>query len=124
MSTNQPSPLSPGKLQADETAFIALQQMATYAPANQTYTVQAVQALADAMMAAHAAEKVAADLLDAKRDASAAAEQAFHDAMLSVKDQVIAQYGKNSDEVASLGLKKRVEYKRPARKQTATKTAA
>ena len=86
-------------------------------------TIQAVQALADAMTAAHAAEKVSADLLDAKRDASAAAEQAFHEAMQGVKDQVVAQYGKNSDEVASLGLKKRTEYKRPKRK-SAAKTAA
>lgn len=120
----KPSPLTPAKLQADESAFIALKQMAAYAPANQSYTVQGVQALADAMAAAHTAEKVAADLLDAKRDASAAAEQAFHKAMQGVKDQVVAQYGENSDEVASLGLKKRTEYKRPTRKAVALKPAA
>ena len=123
MSTNRPAPLSPAKLQTDEAAFIALKQMTTYAPANQSYTVLAAQSLADAMTAAHAAEKIASDLLDAKRDASAAAEQASHEAIQGVKDQVIAQYRENSDEVASLGLKKRIEYKRPARK-AAAKTAA
>jgi len=38
---------------------------------------------------------------------------AFHDTILGVKDQVIAQYGPNSDEVASLGLKKKSERKAP-----------
>jgi len=124
MGTNRPTPLTPSRLQADQAALIALKQMANYAPANAAFTIQAVQSLADAIAPAHAAEKVAADVLDAKRDAAAAVEQAFHEAMQGVKDQVIAQYGKNSDEVASLGLKKRVEYKRPVRKTAATRAAA
>ncbi|MFZ5821366.1 MAG: hypothetical protein ACOYYJ_15835 [Chloroflexota bacterium] len=36
--------------------------------------------------------------------------------LLGVKDQVIAQYGKNSDQVQALGLKKKAEYKAPGRK--------
>jgi hypothetical protein len=36
--------------------------------------------------------------------------------MLGVKAQVIAQYGHDSDEVQSLGLKKKSEHKRPTRK--------
>ncbi|MBI3363815.1 MAG: hypothetical protein HY033_02795, partial [Ignavibacteriae bacterium] len=69
---------------------------------------------------AHEAEKLAGDALKAKRDAAVAAELAFHQAMLGVKEQVIAQYGKNSDQVASLGLKKKSEYRRPVRKTKAT----
>ncbi|WP_291992349.1 hypothetical protein [Candidatus Accumulibacter sp. ACC003] len=41
--------------------------------------------------------------------------------IIGVKDQVIAQFGPNSDQVASLGLKKKSERKSPAR---ASKPAA
>ena len=47
--------------------------------------------------------------------AAAAAEWEFHDTMLAVKEQVIAQFGKNSDQVQALGLKKKAEYKSPVR---------
>jgi hypothetical protein len=36
--------------------------------------------------------------------------------LLGVKEQVIAQYGKSSDQVQALGLKKKAEYKAPGRK--------
>lgn len=51
----------------------------------------------------------------ASQDAAAAAEWCFHEAMLGAKEQVIAQYGKSSDQLQALGLKKKVEYKKPAR---------
>ncbi len=38
-----------------------------------------------------------------------AAEWAFHNAVLGVKDQVKAQYGKDSDELQSVGLTKESE---------------
>ncbi len=48
---------------------------------------------------------------EAARDTANAAEWAFHNAMLGAKDQIIAQYGDDSNEVQSLGLKKKSEYK-------------
>ena len=54
-------------------------------------------------------------------DARAAAESEFHVFMLAVKEQVIAQYGKSSDQVQSLGLKKKTEYKAPARRAKVAK---
>ena len=50
---------------------------------------------------------------------AAAAEWEFHNAMLGVKEQAIAQYGKNSDQLQALDLKKKSEYKSPARKKAA-----
>jgi len=55
---------------------------------------------------------------------AATAEWEFHNMLLGVKDQVIAQYGKDSDQVSTrstyqvqaLGLKKKSERKAPARK--------
>jgi hypothetical protein len=49
-------------------------------------------------------------------EAARAAEWEFHNTMLAVKEQVIAQFGKNSDQVQALGLKKKSEYKAPTRK--------
>jgi hypothetical protein len=43
----------------------------------------------------------------------------FHNTMLAVKEQVIAQFGKNSDQAQALGLKKKSEYKAPTRKAKA-----
>jgi hypothetical protein len=57
----------------------------------------------------------------AARDASLAMQWEFHDAILGVKNQVKAQYGANSDEVATLGLKKKSERRSPTR---ATKAGA
>jgi hypothetical protein len=48
------------------------------------------------------------------RDSSTAAEWEFHNFMLAVKEQIIAQFGKNSDQLQALGLKKKSEYKKPA----------
>lgn len=52
----------------------------------------------------------------AKRDALVAARSDFHDAMLGAKVQVEAQFGSNSDEFASLGMKKKSAYKTPSRR--------
>jgi hypothetical protein len=43
----------------------------------------------------------------------------LHNTMLAVKEQVIAQLGKRSNQVQALGLKKKTEYKKPVRKAKA-----
>lgn len=53
---------------------------------------------------------------DAARDDAVAAERDFHDFILGAKDQIKAQYGKDSNEVQSMGLKKKREYLSPRRK--------
>jgi hypothetical protein len=71
------------------------------------------------MRAAQEAETNAQNALDAARDAVAAAEWDFHNALLGVKDQVIAQFGADSDEIQALGLKKKSEHKGPAARKSA-----
>jgi hypothetical protein len=87
---NQNVRLKPVQLQADIDALTALNGFVVYPPANTAYAKTA-----------------------------AAAEWDFHNTMLAVKEQVIAQFGKNSDQVQALGLKKKSEYKAPARKAKA-----
>ncbi|HEX8686139.1 MAG TPA: hypothetical protein VF654_06540, partial [Pyrinomonadaceae bacterium] len=56
----------------------------------------------------------------AKRDAATAGEWEFHNAILGAKVQVEAQFGSDSDEFASLGMKKKSDYKSPTRRRPAS----
>ncbi len=113
MAKNETKRLSPKDLQVDRDALHALQSIATYSPANPAYTVKQLQQLTAALEAAQKAEVQASEAARVARDAAAAAEWNFHNAILGVKDQVIAQFGKNSDQIQMLGLKKKSEYKSP-----------
>ena len=115
MAKNQNNRIRPGNLQADEDALTALRNISDYAPANSAYSLKAVESALANLKSAQDAELAAQNTLDSARDAANAAEWDFHDIMLGVKEQVIAQYGSSSDEVQSLGLKKKSEYKAPKR---------
>ena len=116
MAKNQSIRIRPTALQTDLDAYVAWQGITTYAPANTAYAKTAVTAKYTAFKAAQDAEIASQVALATARDAAAAAEWEFHNTMLAVKEQVIAQFGKSSDQAQSLGLKKKTEYKTPARK--------
>ena len=118
MAKNQTRRVLSAQLAADREAFDALQGIDDYAPANQAYTTEAIKALRDRLdEALREATQAQADA-DAKRAALMAAEWEFHNAMLNTKVQVDAQFGSNSDQVASLGMKKKSEYKSPTRRKS------
>ena len=119
MAKNQTARVRPDVLKADEAAHTALQAIPDYAPANAAFSKTAVTGSFQGYQAAQQAEINAQNTLDAARDAAAKAEWDFHNAMLTVKAQVIAQYGDNSDEAQALGLKKKSERKSPTRKAKA-----
>lgn len=106
--------IQPQVLEADEDAFLALKTISDYRPANPAYAIAGLNAKYAALRAAQEAERRAQDILATTRDAVLASGWDFHNAMLGVKDQVIAQYGPNSDEVAALGVKRKPERKAPA----------
>jgi hypothetical protein len=54
--------------------------------------------------------------LKTARDNAVKAERAFHEAILSARDQVRAQFGVDSDEYQSIGMKKKSERKQPVKK--------
>jgi hypothetical protein len=107
--------ISPPILQADLDTLAAAHAITNYAPANITYDKEGIEVKRAALAAAQEAERVAQAASDAARDNANAAEWDFHDFTLAVKEQVIAQFGMNSNEVQSLGLKKKSEYKAPTR---------
>jgi DNA-binding GntR family transcriptional regulator len=112
MANNQTRRIAPTTLQADRDSFAALQAITSYAPANSAYSVTILTTLKQAMDANQVAETQAAAALAAARDAATAAEWEFHNALLGAKEQVIAQFGKDSHEIQALGLKKKSEYAR------------
>ena len=114
---NESRRLTPAVLETDESGFAALQAMALYEPANQAYSLPAVAAARGWMQSAWTEESQAEAALATARDNAVAKEWAFHNLMLRVKDQVIAQFGPDSNEVQALGLKKASERKAPQRKK-------
>jgi hypothetical protein len=119
MAKNQNIRLIPAKMQVDLDSYTAWLGITTYAPANIAYAKTAVTAKYTALKSAQDGELSAQVALATARDNAAAAEWDFHNTMLAVKEQVIAQFGKSSDQVQALGLKKKSEYKAPKRKAKA-----
>ncbi len=115
MAKNQNVRIQPQVLEADQDAFLALKSIGGYQPANSAYAIEALATKYDAMRTALEAELNAQNALAAARDAAVAVGWDFHNAMLGVKDQVVAQYGPDSDQLASLGLKKKSERRSPVR---------
>ncbi|HEX8146074.1 MAG TPA: hypothetical protein VF591_02635 [Pyrinomonadaceae bacterium] len=115
---NQTNRLKPALIEADESGLAALQAMAGYAPANQTYTLAAITAAHEALQSAWTAETQAEAALAEARDNAVAREWEFHNLILGAKDQVTAQFGRNSNQVQALGLKKASERKAPQRKKS------
>ena len=91
-----------------------------YNPANKEFTVVKLQEALKNVEAAIAAEQSAQEAAAKARDAAIAIENSFHDLVLGVKRQVIAQYGDDSDEITKLGMKKKSErrYGRPRKDST------
>jgi hypothetical protein len=107
--------LSPAQIEADRASFAALQAIQGYAPANAAYSVTAITAAQGNLSSAQTTESQAEAAAASARDTAVAREWEFHDLMLGAKDQVVAQYGRNSNEVQSLGLTKKEERKAPQR---------
>lgn len=116
---NESKRLRPAQIADDESGFAALQAMTGYAPANQAYTLAAITSAHAALRSARAAETQAEAALAAARDTAVASEWEFHNLMLGAKDQVTAQFGRDSNEVQALGLKKASERRAPQRRPKA-----
>ena len=110
---SEPRRIDPDILAEDLKAFNNAQVIAGYAPANPLYTLANGDKVKTALTLEQANEDVAKQAYQAARDNAVAAEWAFHEYMLGVKSQVEAQFGVNSNEYQSLGLKKKSEYKKP-----------
>lgn len=120
MARNQSKRLPPVKIEADENGFAALQAITDYTPINPAYALKSVATVHAELESLRSAAAQSAMAAAAARAQAIAKEWEFHNLMLGVKEQVIAQFGKDSDEVQALGLKRKSDYKPPRRRPAAT----
>jgi hypothetical protein len=118
MANNKNRRLRPNVLQADLDAYAALQAIAGYAPSNEAFTLTNISGSHQAMQENQTLEVQKQAAADAQRDTTVGSEWDFHDMILGAKNQVKAQFGENSDEYASLGMKKKSEYQTGRRRTT------
>ena len=106
-------------LKKDNEAYIALKSIPNYVPVNKDVELNKVEIIHSNMLAAQEQRMLLENQLKAQTDKCAIAEHAFHDAMLEVKAQVKALYGSDSDELNSLGIKKKSDYsqRKPRKKK-------
>ena len=103
-------------LQADLDCITALKAIEGYAPSNPADSLAAITELQTRVSAAGEREFHAANSYAAARDDTVLLENERHKRVQSIKNQVRAQFGNDSNQVASLGLKKASERKAPKRK--------
>ncbi len=107
--------ISPAKLVKATTSLTAITQLKDYNPQRKDYGPTQAAAIQKGMKDAQDAELAAQNALDKARDAAAKAEWAAYNFSLTATEQVMGQYGSDSDEYASLGYKKKSEYKKATR---------
>lgn len=112
----KPNRMRPIALQADADTVAALSGITGYKPSNSKYSAQALSTALKTRTETKAAETKAESAYKAARDAAAGAEFNLHELVLGARDQVVAQFGRDSDQAASMGLKKKSERRRPVRK--------
>ena len=123
MAKDQNRRLNPKDVQDDKDVLAAIATLSpAYAPANTAYSLANLTTAQTAMTTAQNLEVQKKGEYDAARDGANSNEWAFHNAVLEAKKQVAAQYGSNSDQLQSIGLKKKSEYKKPTKKATAAAT--
>ena len=120
MAKNETKRITPQQLQLDKDAFAALQTTAGYTPANTAYALPLITTVHTSLGTAQQLEAQANAAAAAARDNAVALEWEFHNLMLGAKDQVIAQFGRDSNEAQGVGLKKKSEYKARTRKAAGT----
>ncbi len=116
MAEKQTRRLTPNRLVSNTNAFAALKDIPGYQSVSPSYEMNTGNILANMMKETQDKEAQAAAAYKAARDNAVTAEWAMHDFILGAKDQIAAQFGKNSNEFQAMGMKKKKEYKRPSRK--------
>ncbi|WP_374243324.1 hypothetical protein [Zoogloea sp.] len=119
MSNNPKRRLSADILQTDLDCITALKAIDGYAPSNPADTLAAIAELQTRVSAAEERELHAANAYAAARNDAILLQKERHERVKSIKNQVRAQFGNDSNEVAAIGLKKSSERKAPKRRSQA-----
>ena len=116
MAKNQIVSVAAKELASNEKGFKALKQMKGYNPSNKNYTLDKGLVIDKSLSDLQTEEAGITKALNDVIDKRIKAEWAVHNYMLGAANQVIAQYGDDSNEYESLGYKKKSDYKAPKRK--------
>lgn len=116
MAKNETARLRPAQITEDKDALANLALITGYTPADPQYAVANGTAAATGMATLQDKEAQAQKAADTARDLANGSEWKFHNFMLGAKKQVAAQFGDDSNEYQSMGLKKKSERKAPKRK--------
>lgn len=120
MAKNQTKRLQASVIADDLATINAVKNITGYNPSNPAHKVAALDAAVATMHAAQVDYDQKTAAAATAQDVLIKAEWDAHNAALGVKDEVRAQYGKDSNEVQEIGLKKPSEYKKPKRKAKPT----
>lgn len=107
---------------ADIDSYLALKAIPGYTPHNPAHSVEAATAAYNELLAAEEDVLLAENALAAARDAVMDGRRALRNVIIGAKNEVRVIYGLSSNELASLGIKKKSDYARhssPARKSEA-----
>ncbi len=99
-------------IEEDDAALEGVKTIEDYAPHNPDVSTDKLVAKKAERDAARTEERDLERRLAAARDASTKREHEFHDMIVVMREQVVAQKGKSSDEAVAVGLKKKSEYGR------------
>jgi len=115
MAKQQNKPLNARTLKADTDALAAIKKMGDYKSSKAVFALDQLTAAAQGMSTASDTHAQAEADLKTARDGHVSAQWAFHNAMLGARQQVVAQYGDDSEQVAAVGLTKKSERAKPTR---------
>ncbi len=118
-SANTNRRLSPSILNQDTDSLNGLNAIQGYNTLRQEATPEALQQAYQTMLTMQQAETEKLALYRAAADAARLAEWEFHNAILAMKEVVRGQFGADSNEAQSVGLKKKSDRKRPTRQKLA-----
>ncbi len=116
MSSSALKRISTTVLLEDEDALYGLRTIEGYNPPNKDYTLEIVEADFKEFKAAQEAESGLEKALEAARDTTIRFQHKFHGSVVGARQQVLAIYGGESDEVVAVGLKKKSDRKPPRRR--------
>ena len=120
MAKDETKRIKPHILAFDGESLAALKSIANYTPSNSAFATVAMEAAKVAMDTAQTREAQALAAAATARDEAVRAEWNFHNLTLGMRDQVIAQYGRESNEAQAVGRKKPSERRAPRRDKPTT----
>jgi len=116
MASPRALPIRPQILKADLNGFLGLGTLSNFQPFDPALRYEAVAAAVDRLRLAEERDIHTRNAQAVARSELIAAQWAVHDLMGRVKDHVKAQFGSDSDEIATLGLKRKSHYKPKTRR--------